>query len=208
MTDTERTGEEAIDYVAAYDAAAAADRDATIEAALAILKSHPEEVEALLRACVTLRFAEYVRLSKQYALKERTANSTLSMHLDLHAAIDAEAIPYGAICRVGDRYMLSALGFDRGSKGGVVKTFWVRWLSPERDSVPLGSGFRGCWCTGYGCGHYIFCAVIDAKSEAAAKRLVHEHSTVFEFSFCDERPLGYAPPADRFPPCKPQESST
>jgi hypothetical protein len=87
-----------------------------------------------------------------------------------------------------------------------MKRFWVSWyesVSPD-DYRPLhdppNAAILGWWCSGYrGDDIPTLCALLEAESEAAARKAVGEDwPGEKEWRFCEERAGDYVP-GDRFP---------
>lgn len=73
--------------------------------------------------------------------------------------------------------------------------FWASWYQTTENEPPAVAS----WITGVTGEHddtFIFCAVIDAPSEEAAKASIKEAG---RWRFCEEQPADWMPPTDRFP---------
>jgi hypothetical protein len=90
--------------------------------------------------------------------------------------------------------------------------YWISWYEPGEDPRPARDWKRApdWWCTGYVYSedakgnevvHTTICAVVDAKNESEARRIVRKFWKPKEWRFCGEREAGWEPQPDRFP-CK------
>jgi hypothetical protein len=80
--------------------------------------------------------------------------------------------------------------------------YWISWYEPSEDPRPARDWQTApdWWCTGQRMdGASTICAVVDAKTEAQAKKIVRKHWDPSEWRFCNVQASDWAPPADRFP---------
>lgn len=91
------------------------------------------------------------------------------------------------------------------------RRWWISWYEPLGEhgdyrplTWPLPPEVPAFWCSGYAGAHpdlqATLCAVVDAKTESMARAAVRKLWKPAEWRFCEERPDGWMPPADRFPP--------
>ena len=91
-----------------------------------------------------------------------------------------------------------------------MKRFWISWTQLSEDYRPLQDppqpdNIKGWWCSGQGIAgdYFVLCAVVDAKDERQAERIIKKAwdsngEEVGEFRFVTEKPLNWLP-SDRFP---------
>ena len=77
--------------------------------------------------------------------------------------------------------------------------FWISWEEPGDDPRPLTVPSPIWWCTGWGDDYATVCAVVDAKSEDAAREQVESQWQPQSFRFVTAVDEGWMPPPDRFP---------
>lgn len=85
--------------------------------------------------------------------------------------------------------------------------FWISWYQPTEDyrpvKWPLPPEIPGFWCSGYGADDAAtLCAVVDAPTEASAKRIIQAKRNwpeTHRWRFCEGKEPGWMPPPDRFP---------
>jgi hypothetical protein len=85
--------------------------------------------------------------------------------------------------------------------------FWISWYEPGNDPRPAREWKTAppWWCTGTSLMsddsvQSVICAVVDAKTEAAARKIVKRLWDPAEWRFCEVHEAEWMPPAGRFPP--------
>lgn len=83
--------------------------------------------------------------------------------------------------------------------------FWISWEERSPDHRPLTDppnvAILGWWCSGYGDGYATLCALVEARSERAAKAAVDQDWPAVGrrvWRFVEERDADWLP-GDRFP---------
>ncbi len=90
----------------------------------------------------------------------------------------------------------------------MMKRFWISWYQPGEDYRPVYDPKKESepfdhryWSSGQRCSDdaWTMCALVEAKTEAAAKKAVKKYwPEAGEWRFCEEKPMGWDP-GDRFP---------
>lgn len=86
-----------------------------------------------------------------------------------------------------------------------MKRFWISWCyyNSDWDIKSFPSSVKNFWLSGGGFDFHCICAVIDAPSKNAAKRIVYScwnkgsDNPVRHWRFCDEKPSNWMP-GERF----------